>query len=467
MLAAPVVLADSRALQQNDCGISLDSGQSSAWVVEPDAPTKPEWFCLDRECFSFRVKVPHWIPGLQFSLRWDEPVQLVRLYGFLEQVDPPADSSHEIMFELKEPPIAVSNSFTMQGGGSTSLHPVVWCAGIESPPPASPPHGLDCDLNPHYRVKNQWNEGLVAELRFERWEQGRLVTLQYVTDTVNIFDTKNVFPETASNDDGGSEFKLRLGQAHPPDECNPSGCCDEQGRALPPVCRQTPAKSFSYRLAWPDSGKGPTAEPRVICHDPWSPPSPPRPHPPPRPPPPPPPRPPPPPSPQPKPPPGRWILDRPPSPPLEPPPPQLPPSLPNWLQPADDQSNVLVFLVVILCVAVVYLTNRPSIDQWLAASVLGRRLRLAMRVLLSSGARTSDLVAADEPAMDEPADTGSESHLPVKLEIAGHTSQIYLPKPDASCLFDLQLAIMEAVLKVRRCRAPVLAHLTRAYLASY
>ena len=52
---------------------------------------------------------------------------------------------------------------------------------------------------------------------------------------------------------------------------------------------------------------------------------------------------------------------------------------------------MLVLMVVALSLVVVYLTNRPAVDQHLSASSLVRRVRLAIRVMLSSGRATSEV----------------------------------------------------------------------------
>eukprot|EP00964_Phaeocystis_antarctica_P119315 scaffold83061_cov57-Phaeocystis_antarctica.AAC.1 len=278
-MAAPLGQLRARGLDASDCGIRIDTAESSAWLDPPDAKTKPDWFCLARKCFSYRVRVRKWTPGLQFTLTWPEPVQLQQLYGPLDQVVhlltpgggmvrtsggdgfTPGEANPEIVFELTRPPISVSDSFTMQGGGSIDVNPTVTCESMSSAPPP-PPRGLDCDLLPHYRVKNSWEAGLIAELRFERWEQDRLITLLYPgKEPVGIFDIKNAFPESSSTFSDNFQFRLRLGNAHPPDECTPSGCCDEHGQALPPVCHPIPSKSFQYRLAPPTA-----ADPKIICH---------------------------------------------------------------------------------------------------------------------------------------------------------------------------------------------------------
>ena len=227
----------ARGLGADECGIFIDTAETSAWLVAPDAKTKPDWFCLARKCFSYRVRVRKWTPGLQFTLTWPEPVQVQQLWGPLDQIVhlltpgggvvrssggdgfTPSEASPEVVFELTRPTTLVSSSFTMQGGGSIDVHPTVTCAAMTSAP-APPPRGLDCDLLPHYRVKNKWDAGLVAELRFERWEQDRLVTLQYPgTDAVGMFDVKNAFPESSSTFSTSFQFRLRLGNPHPPDEC--------------------------------------------------------------------------------------------------------------------------------------------------------------------------------------------------------------------------------------------------------
>ena len=178
-MAAPLGQLRARGLDASDCGIRIDKAESSAWLVPPDAKTKPDWFCLARKCFSYRVRVRKWTPGLQFTLTWPEPVQLQQLYGPLDQVVhlltpgggmvrssggdgfTPGEANPEIVFELTRPPISVSDSFTMQGGGSIDVNPTVTCESMTSAPPP-PPRGLDCDLLPHYRVKNQWDAGLVS-----------------------------------------------------------------------------------------------------------------------------------------------------------------------------------------------------------------------------------------------------------------------------------------------------------------
>ena len=236
-MPAPLGLLRARGLGADECGIFIDTAETSARLVPPDAKTKPDWFCLARKCFSYRVRVRKWTPGLQFTLTWPEPVQMQQLYGPLDQIVhlltpgggvvrssggdgfTPSEASPEIVFELTRPTTLVSSSFTMQGGGSIDVNPTVTCAAMLSAP-APPPRGLDCDLLPHYRVKNQWDAGLVAELRFERWEQDRLVTLQYPgADAVGMFDIKNAFPESSSTFSTSFQFRLRLGTAHPPDEC--------------------------------------------------------------------------------------------------------------------------------------------------------------------------------------------------------------------------------------------------------
>ena len=236
-MSEPLGPLRARGLGADECGIFIDTAETSAWLVAPDAKTKPDWFCLARKCFSYRVRVRKWTPGLQFTLTWPEPVQVQQLWGPLDQIVhlltpgggvvrssggdgfTPSEASPEVVFELTRPTTLVSSSFTMQGGGSIDVHPTVTCAAMTSAP-APPPRGLDCDLLPHYRVKNKWDAGLVAELRFERWEQDRLVTLQYPgTDAVGMFDVKNAFPESSSTFSTSFQFRLRLGNAHPPDEC--------------------------------------------------------------------------------------------------------------------------------------------------------------------------------------------------------------------------------------------------------
>ena len=62
----------ARGLGADECGIFIDTAETSAWLVAPDAKTEPDWFCLARKCFSYRVRVCKWTPGLQFTLTWPE-----------------------------------------------------------------------------------------------------------------------------------------------------------------------------------------------------------------------------------------------------------------------------------------------------------------------------------------------------------------------------------------------------------
>ena len=102
-------------------------------------------------------------------------------------------------------------------------------------------------------------------------------------------------------------------------------------------------------------------------------------------------------------------------------------------------------MVVFLSLAVVYLTNREVVDQQLSA------IRLSLRVMLSSGRATRELVATDEPVMkmdaDVPASTACESEVSVEIELKDYATQIYLqPGAQTTRLLDLKLAIMEAAL---------------------
>ena len=160
-------------------------------------------------------------------------------------------------------------------------------------------------------------------------------------------------------------------------------------------------------------------------------------------------------------------------------------------------------MVVALSLVVVYLTNRPAVDQHLSASSLVRRVRLAIRVMLSSGRATSEvrltltltlpslnpnshlfphlnpnpnpnqLVATDEPVMkmdtDVPVTTKCESDVSVEIELTNYAAQIYLPHESGArgCLFDLKLAIMEAALLVRSVTGAPLSSHTHALLGVY
>lgn len=443
-------LAPPRRLDSG-CGISLDASGSSAWAIDPNSKTPSDWFCLNNKCFTYRVNVRNWVAGMKFTLTWPEPIQMENLFGSVSRAaaaDSGAPSSdRSLTFELQFKQGAMS-SFTLQGGGSISLAPVITCdAGSLSPPP--PPRKRECFLGATYMVKNRWDNGMLAEVRMRGWEQGRLVSIVFEDeDDIGIFDAENAVVQVSSAISGhGSTLEVALGVARPPPKCTPSGL-DEWGGRLPDTCHPVPAHSFQFRLAPP-----PKKEPTIICEA-DSPPTPP-------------PSPPPSPSPPPPPPPPivRAKPPQPPSPPPPPPPPRPPPP-PPWqalsLKPlaVDAQQatldaptpqhgrrsagTALLAALLLALVAAMLHRHKTALEQWLEGSSFGRRVRLASR-LLGSTAATRDLVAADEKVDDLPVmpmRTSKRRTVDVLVELDGEAAEVILPDAEAlESLVDLKSAI--------------------------
>ena len=86
------------------------------------------------------------------------------------------------------------SSFTLQGGGSISLAPVITCdTGSLSPPP--PPRKQDCFLGATYMVKNRWENGMMAEVRCEAGSRAGWSRWSSRTKTPSAYST----PRTPSS----------------------------------------------------------------------------------------------------------------------------------------------------------------------------------------------------------------------------------------------------------------------------
>ena len=104
---------------------------------------------------------------------------------------------------------------------------------------------------------------------------------------------------------------------------------------------------------------------------------------------------------------------------------------------------LLAALVLALIAAMVH-RHKTAIEQWLEGSSLGRRVRLAMRVLGSTAA-TRDLVAAEEKVDDLPVvpmRPPKHRALNVVVELDGEAAQVIVPGAEAlESLNELKSAI--------------------------
>ena len=232
----------------------------------------------DQSNFAFRFKAPQWPQYQQVVITFSRPVSVNEIYN--AAMVSGATGSTELVVQLGPQPTD-DRTFTVMGTGTLSMHPRVVCP-TEASPPTAPPgtvatSALDCDLNPTYVVENYWSQGQIVRIDFERWDPGRIVRVMYDSSV------------EAEHLDGAEEVETTT-YGYDQEVAADAGVDTQATLRLELFeARQMGGKkSVKYQLSPPVENP-----PRIVCHDPWSPPPPP-----PFPPPPPPPFPPPPPPPQ-------------------------------------------------------------------------------------------------------------------------------------------------------------------------
>jgi len=284
------------------------------------------------------------------------------------------------------------------GTGTDNMNPTIKCSGNEEPPP-SPPHPMHCLMGPSYHIRRNWGQGEEVELSFRRWIPDQLVRLRYWGQKglqISIVQTT------------GNSGTTMVGEPQ----------FDEDSRMTTASLQLGPETPFLYvRLQIIPPAFHP---PQIVCHEDWSPPTPPPPPraspPSPRHPPPPSPRPPLPPSPSPPPPNPRppaasaytydtnsyeeteWSYE------TEPP---IPLPVKNLGGPTGSESNpidaVLTAVLVLLVLAVVGCgayqwkdALSEQLERVIATSDTARRVRRHVSSWLPSSATEAEIAVFDE-----------------------------------------------------------------------
>mmetsp|Transcript_54217 Transcript_54217/g.140022 ORF Transcript_54217/g.140022 Transcript_54217/m.140022 type:complete len:614 (-) Transcript_54217:260-2101(-) len=312
---------------------SIDTTQSSTWPAPPARNAVNTATSLQQ--FSWKVQVhADWQSTGALRIKFPAAVSLsavffANLVGAEQKKEVVTWTGTEAILSLglKPPPqnqvqLLGSTVANTAGGTSPSIFDASGatfeCEPLSAPPP-SPPFDLpDCDLGAAYEVNNVWPDGENINIKFERWETGRILTLHYWSAPhVKVENIVGAKVMASSLDALGSPIiQLKLDHASVYDANSRDTTKHMMSFDLHPAVRTTP---------------------HVACHNPWSPPPPPPPSP--RPMLPPSPLPPPPPLPSPAPPPRPLPPTPPPRPPHAPgaspvysplssPPPQPPSSLP-------------------------------------------------------------------------------------------------------------------------------------------
>ena len=173
---------------------------------------------------------------------------------------------HDLTVELgAAPPNDGSHAtFLLMGTGTRDKYPTIECTHEASPPP-SPPHAADCDLGPTYELVSSWETGEQARIRLERWDDGRVFTLTWYNEKLEVTTNgHNAMPVGTVIKGGDTVARLKLGlreELHIP--------TDSDG-----------ADVLLFEIILKPASKH---NPHIVCHEPWPSPPPARSPPPPRP----------------------------------------------------------------------------------------------------------------------------------------------------------------------------------------